>query len=270
MEFLMEEDKSTCLHVGTLSKAMQPWVTPKVYSSVILDLRCLKLFQRTLDSERGSDLGRLVRRLFVSTETVQYDNAKAEDCKHLSKVLESCPKLERLFTNCCIPDMAIEKTKTPAPWFVAFQVTSTVTWLQSPHLPITTHALLRNVSHLCINSSDLATLACLKPAKIPRLTYLGVNCISEDEFDYAGNICEILQAFDSLKMVLLLSYSVGIRTEKFLGDKWGNVAKIADKRLIARPGLTEAEYEAIMSDKGTFWDDAEMIYSGWREKCIAS
>lgn len=57
---------------------------------------------------------------------------------------------------------------------------------------------------------------------------------------------------------------------EIFGDKWGNVAKIADKRLIARPGLTEAEYEAIMSDKGTFWDDAEMIYSGWREKCIAS
>jgi hypothetical protein len=248
---LATEDKRASLALALVSKAVQSWITPIIYHTVILTSEGdIKYFYHTLQ-ESKANLGASVRFLLIKHDI--------GDTEMIAKIVCGCVHVECIFTDAALTDPkhldTIDALSFPAPWHM--MMTNPQRAFEAPLLG---HPLLRNITHLYV---DL--IGSIKPflsQLLPCLTHLGFGCWATELY-----VPRITYLLSSLPLVVLLLHAYegfGKPADVLFGLRWHELAQIEDERLFAGPGLCEDDYIELLRSGGTIWDGAQIRYKDWR------
>jgi hypothetical protein len=249
LEVAALKDKSTSLTLARVSKLVYHWAIPIIYHTVILrGVDQMYPFYCTLQA-RSTGIGEKVRRLYIH-RGIGYSRPLAE-------VIGSCPHLECLVGNLDMADAAFVDgmgTSCPGPWHIMLLCPD------SKIVPLA-HPLLRNITHIYIDALHDDLVDGIQA--LPRLTHLGFGCWGDAEPQPYPTWITCILSSPSLIILLLHAFEDDQPTDLY-GDKWCELSKIGDERLLAGPALHEDDYISLVKSGVTIWDDAESKYKDWR------
>jgi hypothetical protein len=165
LEFAATEDNQTSLALAHVSKAVQKWIYPIIYHTVVLTrTNQMQSFHRTLQATQTS-VGARVRRLIL--------NFQARYHIMIAETVYACTELEVLVTGADLREntfVEMNSPSIPAPWHVILLPVSLARLLMLGHplLRIITH-----ITHLCLDLIDQDFLKAIQ--SFPLLTHLGVG-----------------------------------------------------------------------------------------------
>jgi hypothetical protein len=103
---------------------------------------------------------------------------------------------------------------------------------------------------------------------LPLLTHFGFEYAPKhvDESTFLSLTKGVLSSNPSLKMVILDSFSDNWEpAADLVGSMWIELARLADQRLLVRPGLPEKCFNTLLESGETMWDNARERFGNWRE-----
>lgn len=248
LEVAAEQDKATSLALVRVSKAVETWITPIIYHTVILLRRYQSMsFYHTLKALKPS-VGPTVRSLVIQ-DSVTHPAT-------IAGIVRRCTDLQTLVSSVNVSGpkfMAMIDPSFPGPWHMVLRGLGS-------KMPPLDHQLLRNVTHFYIE--DLREEYVDRVQSLPRLTHLGFGCWGDLEpSDY---VAHITRALSSPCLLVLILQAMSSRTVVLEGDTWWRLAEIPDERLLARPGFPQDDTIAQVTAGETMWDDAQAKYGDWR------
>jgi hypothetical protein len=253
MEIAANESIPTALALTTVSKVVHKWITPIIYRTVILRSPDAADSFYHVVKVASCDVAAHVRNLSLEYPFYSPD-AILSRCTHTERLVLGVGRRPRR--------MIIPIGPCPELWEAVLH-SHAWKWTALLSLP------LQNVTHLYFINWPYNDDPTNFHQTLSKLTHVGFPCIPGGvEVDDAllSSTKQLLLAKPSLDMGILHSFSWDIKpVEEFIGRLWVELAQIQDERLLARPGLMEAEFNELLKSGETSWDNARERFGNWRD-----